>query len=59
MKNPLQQLYDYLNEKLFHCEYWRGCPYYNRERCCDAWIMGHCGKYRTYNKIELEQEKKF
>jgi hypothetical protein len=50
MKNPLKQLYARIIELVFHCYYWEVCPYYNKEKCCDAWVMGQCGRYRKYEK---------
>lgn len=57
MKNPLGSVFLGIYEIVFHCPYWEKCDCYDPKVCCDAWVMGACGKYRKYLKEETEKEK--
>jgi hypothetical protein len=48
MKNPLKTLINEIFKIIFRCPYWRKCPYYDRDKCHEAWIMNGCGKYRKF-----------
>jgi hypothetical protein len=54
MKNPIQQFCREVSIVIWRCTYWRKCPYYVREVCCDAWVMNGCGKYKKY---QMEEHK--
>jgi hypothetical protein len=54
MKNPLRELYKEICRVIFRCPYWRKCPHYDRDECCEAWMMRGCGQYRKYEHEEAE-----
>ena len=58
MKNPLRSLYDEINKVFYRCPYWRRCPYYDRDKCAETWVMRECGKYRKYEKENAERVTK-
>jgi len=57
-RNPLSKLYQECLKIFYRCPYWRKCPYFNRDKCHEAWIMRQCSRYRQYENQEGEETEK-